>query len=131
MVFKVSEYPFKQNRSMLKNITMLLYTYFFNISLNVLRPSFFNICSLHFLRSPNIGKISVKVGPKTNYFSYFMRSCTNRIAVFNNFFFLLYNQTRDKKKRARDFFPFKYFLNNQLFTVYMENKLSKLAELLL
>ena len=84
--FKVSEYPFKQNRSMLKNMTMLLYIYFSNISLNVLRPTFFNICNLPFLWSPNIGKIRVNVGPKTNYFSYFMSSCTNRTA-FSIYFF--------------------------------------------
>ena len=82
---KVSEYTFKQNRGMLKNITVLLYTYYFNISLNALRPIFLNICNLPFLRFPNIGKIRVKVGPKTNYFSYFMSSRTNRITVFNNF----------------------------------------------
>ena len=82
---KVSEYTFKQNRGMLKNITALLYTYYFNISLNALRPIFLNICNLPFLRFPNIGKIRVKVGPKTNYFSYFMSSHTNRITVFNNF----------------------------------------------
>ena len=98
-------------------MTVLLYTYFFNISLNVLRPNFFNICNLTFLHCPNIGKIRVKVGPKTNYFSYFMSSCTNRIAVFNNFFSLICSQPRDKQNRARDFFPFGYFLNNQLLTV--------------
>ena len=65
---KVSEYPFKQNENVLKNMTVLLYTYFYNISLNALRPTFFNIYNLPFLRSPNIGKIRVKVGPKTNYF---------------------------------------------------------------
>ena len=86
LTFKVSEYPFKQNRSMLKNATVLLYTYFFNISLNVLRPTFFNICNLSFLHSPNRGIIRAKVGPKTNYSSYFMSSCTNIIAVFNNLF---------------------------------------------
>ena len=83
--FKVSEYPFKQNKNMLKNVTVLLSTYFYNISLNVLRLTFFSIYNLSFLRSPNI-KIRVKVGPKTNYFSYNLSSCTNRIAVFNNFF---------------------------------------------
>ena len=51
---------------MLKNMTVLLETYFYNISLNVLRPTFFNIYNLPFLRSPNIGKIRVKVGLKTN-----------------------------------------------------------------
>ena len=62
------EYPFKQNENVLKNMTGLFYTYFDNISLNVLRPTFSNIRNLPFLHSPNIGKIRVKVGPKTNYF---------------------------------------------------------------
>ena len=84
---KVSEYPFKQNKNMLKNMTVLLYTYSYNIFLNVLRPTFFNICNLPFLHSPNIGKIKAKVGPNTNYFSHILISCTNRIVVFNNFFF--------------------------------------------
>ena len=66
--FKVPEYPLKQNKNVLKSMTVLLYTYFYNISLNVLRPTFFNMYDLAFLRSPNIGKIRVKVGPKTNYF---------------------------------------------------------------
>ena len=116
---------------MLKNMTVLLYTYFLNIYLNVLRPTYFNICNLPFLRSPNIGKIKVKVAPKANYFSYFMSSCTNRITVFNNSFSLICSQPREKQNRAHDFFLFKYFLNNLRFNVCMENTLSKLAELLL
>ena len=68
---KVSEYPFKQNINMLKSMTVLLQTYFYYISLNVLRLTFFNIYNLPFLHSPNIGKIRVKVGPNTKYFSYF------------------------------------------------------------
>ena len=40
---KVSEYPFKENKNALKNIQALLYTYFYNISLNGLRPNFLNI----------------------------------------------------------------------------------------
>ena len=115
---------------MLKNMTVLLYIYFHNISLNVLRPTFFNIYNLPFLRSPNIGKIRVKVGPKTNYFSYILSSCTNRIAVFNNFFPLMSSQPRDKQNRARDFFLSKYFLNNLLETVFMSSTLSKLVQLL-
>ena len=77
-----------------------------------------------------MGKIKVKVGSKTNYFSYFMSSCTNRIAVFNNFFSLICSEPRDKQNRARDFFPFEYLLNNQLLTVFMKTTLSKLVELL-
>ena len=46
-----------------------------------------------------------------------MSSSTNRITVFNNFFSLICSQPRDKQNRARDFFPFGYFLNNQLLTV--------------
>ena len=111
-------------------MTVLLYTYFYNISLNVLRPTFFNIYNLPFLPSPNIGKIRIKVMPKTNYFSYFMSSCTNRIEVFNNFFSLICSQPRDKQNRARDFLLFKYFLNNLLLTVLMQNAISKIVELL-
>ena len=129
-IFKVLEYPFKQNKNMLKNMTVLLYTNFYKISLNALRPTFSNIYNLPFLRSPNIGKIRVKVGPKTDYFSYILSSCTNRIAVFNNFFSLICSQPRDKQNRARDFLLSKYFLNNLLLTVFMQNTLSKLVELL-
>ena len=94
------------------------------MSLNVLRPTFFNICNLPFSHFPSIRKVTVKVGPNTNYFSYFMSSCTDRIVVFNIFF----SQSRDKQNRARDFL-FKYFLSN-LLTIFMLNTLSKLVELL-
>ena len=109
MLLKVSGYAFKQNRSVLQNMIVLLFTYFFNVSLKVLRPTFFNICNLPFLRSPNIGKIRVKVGRKTNYFSYLISSCTNRIAVFDNFFSLVCSQSKSKQNRARDFFSFLIF----------------------
>ena len=93
---KVSEYPFKQNKNMSKNMAVPLYTYFYNISLNTLRLTFFSIYNLPFLRSPNIGKVRVKVGPKTNYFSYILRSGTNRIVVLNNFFSLICSPPRDR-----------------------------------
>ena len=44
--FKVSAYPFKQYKKMLKNMKALLYTYFYNIFLNVLKPTFCNIQNL-------------------------------------------------------------------------------------
>ena len=121
--FKVSEYSFKLNKDMLKNLTVLLYSYFYNISLNVLRPTFFNIYNLPFLCSPNIGKIRVKVGPKTDYSSYILSSCTDRIAVFNNFFSLICSQTREKQNNPRDFLLSKYFLNNLPLAVFMQNTL--------
>ena len=90
---------------MLKNKTVLLYTYFYNISLNVVRPAFVNIYNLPFLRFPNIGKIGVKVGPKTSYFSSFMSSCTNRIAVFDTIFpWYATNQGTNKTVPAISFF---------------------------
>ena len=119
----MSEYPFKQTKNMLKNMTMLLYANFYNISLNVLRPTFFNIYNLPFLCSPNIGKIRVKVGPKTDYSSYILSSCTDRIAVFNNFFSLICSQTREKQNNPRDFLLSKYFLNNLPLAVFMQNTL--------
>ena len=130
MALKVSEYPFNENKNTLKNIQVLLYTYFYNISLNVLRPNFLNICNLPISQFPNIRNIRIKVGPKTNYFPYFMSSCTDRIVVFNNFFSLIFGQPRDKQNRARDSLLFKYFMNNLLLTVFMQNTLSKLVELL-
>ena len=127
---KVSEYPFKENENTLKIIQVLLYTDFHNIYVNVLRPNFLNICDLPISHVPNIRKIRVKVGPKTNYFSYFMSSCTDRIVVFNHFFSLILSQPRDQQNRARDFLLFKYFLNNLLLTVFMQNALSKHVKLL-
>ena len=118
-ILKVSEYPFKQNKNTLKNLKVPLYTHFCNIFLNVLRPTFFNICNLPVSQfPPNIRKIRVKVGPQTNYFSYFMSPCTGRIVVFNNFFSLIFSRPRDKQNRAPDFLFSKYFLNNLLYAKY-------------
>ena len=79
---------FQSALCMLKNMEVLLYTYFYNISLNVLWPNFFNLYNLPFLLSTDIGKIRVKFGPKITYFSYFISVCTNRIAVFYYCYFL-------------------------------------------
>ena len=114
---------------MLKNMTVLSCTYFYNI-LNVLRSTLFNINHLPFLRSPNIGKVRVKIGPKTNYYSYILNSCINRVAVFNNFFWLIYSQPREKQNHACDFLLSKYFSNNLPLTVFVQNTLSKFVEVL-
>ena len=52
---------------MLKNMKVLWHTYFYNISLNVLRPTFFNRYNLPFSCTQTIGKIRIKVRPKANY----------------------------------------------------------------
>ena len=39
-------------------------------------------------------------------------------------------QPRDKENHAQDLLLFKYFLNNQLFIVFMHNTISKLNKLL-
>ena len=127
--FKVPEYPFKENENTLKNIQVLLYIHFYNMSLNVLRSNFLDICNLPISHFPKYQENQGQSWAK-NYFSYFMCSCTDRIVVFNNFFSLIFSQPRDKQNRARDFLLFKYFLNNLLLTVFMQNTLSKLVELL-
>ena len=85
-----------------------LYTHFYNISLNVLRPNFLNICNLPISHFPNIRKIRVKAGPKTNYFSYFMSSSTDRYVVFN-IFFHLYLANQETKKPCLRFSSFETF----------------------
>ena len=67
-LFKVSEYPFKQNKNTLKNIKVLLYTHFYNIYLTVLRPAFFNACNLPFSHFPNIKKLGSKLGQRLTTF---------------------------------------------------------------
>ena len=111
--FKVPEYLFKQNKNVFKIMKVLLYTYFC-ISLSP-----FNICSLPFSPSPNIGKIMLKIGPKTSYLFFFMSSCTN--CSFQYFFSLMCSQPRNKQNHAHNFLLFKYYLNNLLLTVFMQN----------
>ena len=115
---------------MLKNMTVLFYAYFLSISLNVLTPTFFNICNLLFLSSPNIGKLRVKVGPKLTIFPTLRASAPTELQ-FSIIFLLICSKPRHKQNSARDFFPFEYFLNNQRLTIFMETTLSKLVELLL
>ena len=106
------------------------YIYFYNISLNVLIPTFCNIYNLPFSRCPNIDKISVNVEPKTNYFSCFMNPRSNRIVFFSFLFALICSQPRAKQNSACNFLLFKIFLNNLLLTVCMQSTLSNLVELL-
>ena len=108
------QHIFMWKRKYWQIFTAALYTYFYNISLSVLRPTFFNICNLPFWHSPNIGKIRVKVGPKNSYF-------TNRIEFFSKFFSLICSQPREKQNHVCDFLLFRYFLNNVLLTVFMQN----------
>ena len=64
---KNSAYPSKQNENTLKNMKVPSYTFFYSISLNLLRLTFFSIYNLPFSHSPNIGNIRVKFGPKTTF----------------------------------------------------------------
>ena len=89
-------------------MTVLLYTYFYNISLNALRPTFFNIYNLPFLCSPNIGKIRVKVGPKTNYFFLLYELLHQQNWSFQWFFFHWYVANQETNKTVSAIF---FFLN--------------------
>ena len=123
---KVSEYTFKQNKDMLKNTKVLLHTYFYNISLNVLRPTFFGIYNLPFSRSTNIKKLESTLG---HTFPTFWVTAPTEMQ-FSIYFFHWYVASQRTNKTARDFLLFKYFLNNLFSTVFMQNTLSKLVELL-
>ena len=129
--FKVSEYPFKQNKNTPKKIKVLLYTPFYNIYLNVLRPTFFNICNLPFSYFPNTvsGKLGSKLGQRLTTFPTLWAPATTELQ-YSIFFSLVSSQPRDKQNRARDFLLFKYFLNSLLINILMQNTLSKLVELM-
>ena len=62
---KVSEGPFKENKNTLKIIQVLLYTHFYNISLNVLRPNYV-IYLFHTFQIS--GKLASKLGQKLTTF---------------------------------------------------------------
>ena len=130
-IIKVSEYPFKQNKNMIKNMAVLLYTYFYNIAYfynMLLRSIFFNINKFPFLCSPNIGKIRVKLGQKLTAFPTSWAPAP--IAVFNNcFHWYVANEETNKTVPTISFFP-NIFLNNLLLTDDMQNTLSKLVKLL-
>ena len=66
--FKVSEFPFKENKNTLKNIQGLLYAHFYNISLNVLRPNFLNICNSSVSHFQISGKLGSKLAQKLSTF---------------------------------------------------------------
>ena len=52
------------------------------------------------------------------------------LQTMNNIFSLIFSQPRYKQNRGCDFLLFKYFLNNLILTVFMQNTLSNLAKLL-
>ena len=85
---------------------VLLYTYFYNISL--IKCTKTNLQYIYFttVTPPNIGKIRVRVRPKTNYFPYILSFCTNRIVVFNNFFFHWYVANQETNKTVPAIFYF-------------------------
>ena len=129
-MLKVSEYPLKQKKNMLKNMAVLWCTNFYNISLNVLSQPFSVFGIYHFYAL----QISVKLGSKLDLklatFPIFLAPAPTKLQFSMIFFSLIFSQPRDRQNSARDFLLSKYFLNNLLLTVFMQNTLSKLVELL-
>ena len=123
---KVSEYPFKQN----KNMLVLLYTYFHNISLNVLRITFFNIYIIYDFYALQISvKLGSKLGQKLTTFPIFWVPAPTELQ-FSIIFFHWYVANQETKPCPR-FSSFQiFFLNNLPLAVFMQNTLSKLVELL-
>ena len=126
---KVSVYSFKQNKNMLKNVPVLLYTYFYNFSLNVLRPTIFNIYNFTFFTLQISVKLLSMFDQKPTTFPIFWAHAPTELQ-FSIFFSLICSQPRDQQNRSRDLLLSIYFLNNLLLTVFMHNTLSKLVELL-
>ena len=109
----------------LKNMAVLLYTYFYNISLNVLRLTFFNIYNLPFYALQISVKLGSKLGQKLITFPIFWAPAPAEL----QFSIIFCRQPRDRQNRVRDFLCSKYFFNNLRLTVFVQNTLSKLVEL--
>lgn len=90
-------------------IKVLLLPDFHYNSLNILMLTFLNIYFVSFSRSPNVGKMRVKIGQKMNYLFYFTRSCTQRFVVFYSFFSQKSILPRPKQIPERNLLLFKYF----------------------
>ena len=125
-LFRVSQYPFKLNENMSIYIKMLLLTYFYHNSLNVLRPTFLNIYDASFSCSPSIGKMRIKARQNSNHNFYFISSCIYRFVVFQNFFSLKCTLLRPKQKCPCVL----HFLNNLLLIAFVQNVVSKLVIML-
>ena len=97
--YKVSEYPFKQNETVMRCFRALLLPYFQYFQYFCIFSNNFNKYFVPFSCSPNIGKMRVKIGQKTNQFFYFTSSCTNRFVVFYSFFSLKCISPRPKQNR--------------------------------
>ena len=128
---KVSEYPLKRYRSMLKKTWLCYYIHILSLSLNVLRPTFliYVICLFYALQIS--AKLGSKLGQKLTTFPTLWAPAPTELH-FSIFFFHWYVAYQETNKTVPAiFFPCEYFLNNHILTVYMENTLSKLVELLL
>ena len=104
-------------------IKALLLPYFQYNYFNILRLTFCNKYCLPFLHSLNIRKMGAKIRQKTS-------SCINRFVVFYSFFSLKFKLPRPKENLARVFILFKYFVNNLVLTVFIQNVISKFVKVL-
>ena len=100
-------------------MAVLLYTYFYNISLNVLRLTFFNIYNLPFYALKISLKFRSKLGQKPITFPIFWAPAPTELQ-FSIFFSLICSKPRDRQNLVRDFLLSKYFLNNLHLTVFLQ-----------
>ena len=129
-LIKVSEYSFKQNRSILKNMTVLLYTYFL-ISPQMYQDEPFLIYVICLFYAVQIlVKLGSKLCQKLTTFPTLWALAPTELQ-FSVILFYWYIANQETNKAAWNFFRLKYFLNNQLLIIFMETALSKLAKLLL
>ena len=102
-------------------MAVLLYTYFYNISLNVLRLTFFNIYNLPFYALKISLKFRSKLGQKPITFPIFWAPAPTELQ-FSIFFSLICSKPRDRQNLVRDFLLSKYFLNNLHLTVFSNHE---------
>ena len=106
-LLKGKEYPSKENKNALKIMQVLLYTYFYNISLNILRANFLNICSLPVSHFPNI---RVKVRPKTIFSTLWAPAPTELEFLITFCHLYLANQETNKTVPAIFFFSNSFWI---------------------
>ena len=102
--------------------------YYIHVFYNIYQPfSIYIIYPFHAFQIS--GKLESTLGQKLTTLS---APAPTELQFSINFFSLICSQPRDKQNCARDFFfsLLKYFLNNLLLNVFLQNTLSKLNALL-
>ena len=112
--FKVSEYRFKENKNTLKNIKVLLYTHFYNIFLNVLRPTPFSVYVIYPFHTFQISeKLGSKLGQRLTTFPTLWAPAPTKLYC-SIIFFHWYSANQETNKTV----PAIFFFSNIFWIIY-------------